>query len=141
MTRAPVLVSACLAGEACRYNGAAAPHPAVLELVARGLAVPVCPEVLGGLPTPREPVELRGGLAVDKSGADRTAEFRKGAQLALAICREHGCVSAILKARSPSCGRGRVYDGSFSGRLVDGDGVFAALLAAVGVTVRTEDEL
>lgn len=140
MTR-PVLVSACLAGGVCRYNATAAPHPAVLELVARGLAVPVCPEVLGGLPTPRDPVELRDGLAVDRSGVDRTAEFREGARKALAIGREHGCLSAILKARSPSCGCGRVYDGTFSGRLVAGDGLFAALLKAEGLTVRTEDDL
>jgi uncharacterized protein YbbK (DUF523 family) len=137
----PVLVSACLAGEPCRYNGSAAPHPAVLELVARGLAVPVCPEVLGGLPTPRKPVELRAGRAVEATGADRTEAFLAGARKALGLCRERSCASAVLKARSPSCGCGQVYDGSFSGRLVQGDGLFAALLKAEGVRVCTEEDL
>ncbi|OIO00884.1 MAG: purine-nucleoside phosphorylase [Desulfovibrionaceae bacterium CG1_02_65_16] len=136
-----VLVSACLAGRACRYDGAAASHPAVLALVARGLAVPVCPEELGGLPTPREPMELCRGRVLGRSGADRTEAFVDGAREALNICRERGCVAAVLKARSPSCGCGHVYDGAFSGRLVPGDGVFAALLKAGGVPVRTEEDL
>ena len=136
-----VLVSACLAGEACRYDGSASPNAVVLDLLARGLAVPVCPEVLGGLPTPREPMELRGGRVLGRSGLDCTEAFAAGARRALEICREHGCASAILKARSPSCGCGRVYDGGFCGRLVSGDGVFAALLKAAGIPVRTEEDL
>jgi len=136
-----VLVSACLAGEACRYDGSASPHAVVLDLLARGLAVPVCPEVLGGLPTPREPMELRDGRVLGRSGLDRTEAFAAGARRALEICRKHGCASAILKARSPSCGCGSVYDGRFDGRLVPGDGVFAALLKVGGVSVRTEEDL
>jgi uncharacterized protein YbbK (DUF523 family) len=138
---APVLVSACLAGFSCRYDGAATPHPAVLSLVERGLAVPVCPEQLGGLPTPRDPVELVGGRAVSRKGVDVTAQFEAGARKALAIGRERGCARAVLKSRSPSCGRGKVHDGTFSGRLVPGDGLFAALLAAQGVAVVTDEEL
>ena len=138
MSLPPVLVSACLAGEACRYDGSAAPHPAVLELVRQGRALAVCPEVLGGLPTPREPVELREGRVVSRSGADVTGAFEAGAQRALELGLDAGCAEAILKARSPSCGCGQVYDGTFSGKLVPGDGVFAALLKAHGIAVRTE---
>jgi uncharacterized protein YbbK (DUF523 family) len=137
----PVLVSACLAGRACRYNATAAPHPAALALVEQGRAVLVCPEVLGGLPVPREPMERHQGRAVGASGADHTGAFLAGARRALDICRKHGCVRAILKSRSPSCGCGQVYDGSFSGRLVPGDGFFAALLKENGVDVCTEQDL
>jgi len=140
-TSSPVLVSACLAGISCRYNGRAAPHPAVLELVRAGRAVVVCPERLGGLPTPREPMELVDGRALSRSGVDHTEGFVEGAQRALAVCRKRGCTSAILKSRSPSCGAGAVYDGTFSGRLIPGDGIFAAMLRAVGIAVRTEEEL
>jgi len=137
----PVLVSACLAGRSCRYDGSATPHPVVLGLVAQGLAVPVCPEVLGGLDVPRDPVELREGRALCRSGRDVTAEFHTGAHKALAIAREKGCLRAILKARSPSCGCGRIYDGGFRGVLVPGDGVFATLLKARGFAVCSELEL
>ncbi|HWR02996.1 MAG TPA: DUF523 domain-containing protein [Humidesulfovibrio sp.] len=136
-----VLVSACLAGRACRYNATAAPHPAVLALVGQGRAVLVCPEALGGLPVPREPMELRKGRAIGASGADHTEAFLAGARRALGICRKHGCARAILKSRSPSCGCGQVYDGSFSGRLVPGNGLFAALLKENGVAVCSEQEL
>lgn len=138
---APVLVSACLAGEACRYDGSAATHPQVLRLVAQGHAVLVCPEVLGGLPTPREPVELRAGQAVGRSGHVVTAAFAAGAQAALELALGKGCRRAILKSRSPSCGCGQVHDGSFSGRLVPGDGIFAALLKERGFSVSTEASL
>ena len=145
----PVLVSACLAGEPCRYDGRAAPHPAVLRLVAQGRAVPVCPELLGGLGVPREPAELCadriGGKAmcraVCRSGRDVTAEFLAGAQGALEVCRAKGCQRAILKARSPSCGSGRIYDGTFSGVLVPGDGVLAALLKENNIAVASEKDL
>ncbi len=134
-------VSACLAGERCRYDGSAAPHPAVLELLAQGLAVPVCPELLGGLPCPREACEIREGQVVTRSGGDVTAAFEKGALAALKVVQDAGCVRVVLKARSPSCGAGRIYDGSFSGRLVPGDGLFAALLKERGIPVLTEEDL
>ncbi|MBI5519763.1 MAG: DUF523 domain-containing protein [Desulfovibrio sp.] len=141
MSGAPLLVSACLAGEPCRYDGSAAPHPAVLRLVEEGRAVPVCPEVLGGLPTPRAPVELVAGRAMSRAGRDVTAEFERGARLGLDAARARGCALAVLKARSPSCGCGQVYDGTFSGALVPGDGLFAALLKRNGIAVRTETDL
>ncbi len=137
----PILVSACLAGVACRYDGVASPHPEVLRLLATGRAVPVCPEVLGGLPVPREPVELRQGRAVGRSGRDVTEAFQAGAQRALALAREHGCTAAILKARSPSCGPGQIYDGTFSRTLVPGHGLLAALLKQSGIAVRSEEDL
>ncbi len=141
MDDGPVLVSACLAGVACRYDGTAAGHPKVLELVAQGRAVTVCPEVLAGLPIPREPMEISAGRVLTRSGADVTARFQAGADLGLALARERGCPRAILKARSPSCGSGLVYDGRFTGVLVPGDGVFAALLKEHGIAVMSESDL
>lgn len=137
----PVLVSACLAGELCRYDGGAAPHPFVLRLLSEGRAVCVCPEVLGGLPTPREPVELRSGRALERSGLDVTNEFLAGADAALAAGVAKGCRRAILKSCSPSCGCGQVYDGSFSGRLAPGDGLFARLLKSRNYRICTEADL
>ncbi|MBU1231016.1 MAG: DUF523 domain-containing protein [Proteobacteria bacterium] len=137
----PILVSACLAGVCCRYDGGATPHPVIMRLAHEGLALPVCPEVLGGLPVPREPVELRGGRALTRAGTDCTGALHAGAHKALALGRDRGCLRAVLKSRSPSCGAGRVYDGTFSGRLVSGDGFFAALLKAQGFAVQSEEEL
>jgi uncharacterized protein YbbK (DUF523 family) len=137
----PVLVSACLAGRACRYDGTAAPHPEVERLAAQGLAVVVCPEEMGGLTTPREPCEIMDGRVVCPSGRDVTSEFQAGAAECLALARERGCTRAILKARSPSCGSGRIYDGTFGKRLIPGDGVLAALLKANGIAVVSDLEL
>lgn len=135
------VVSACLAGEACRYDGRAAPHPRVRALVEAGHAVPVCPEVLGGLSVPRKPCERQGAAVMTADGEDRTAAFVEGAAAALRLAQRHGCRAAILKARSPSCGPGRIYDGSFSRRLIAGDGVFAGMLRGEGFTLYTEEDL
>jgi len=135
-----ILVSACLANVQCRYNGVAKPNEEVMRLVAEGKALPVCPEQLGGLTTPRPPSELRDGRVVSNTGADVTAEFERGAQEALQLAQMTGAKSAILKSRSPSCGCGKVYDGTFTGNLVDGDGVFAALCKQAGLDVKTEEE-
>jgi len=134
-------VSACLAGEACRYDGSAAPHPVVLRLLSEGRAVSVCPEVLGELTTPREAIELRAGRAICRSGVDVTEELLAGARRAVALGLAHGCRKAIVKSRSPSCGCGHVYDGSFSSVLVPGDGLFAALLKEHGFSICTEADL
>jgi len=134
-------VSACLAGTACRYDGSAAPHPAVLDLLARGQALPVCPELLGGLPCPREACEIRDGRVMTRSGRDVTGAFEQGALAALKEILDAGCVRAILKARSPSCGAGQVYDGSFSGRLVPGHGLLAALIKERGIPILTEQDI
>ena len=146
-----VLVSACLAGRACRYDGAANPDDEVAALVAQGRAILVCPEEDGGLGTPRPPAEIVGGdghdvldgraRVVTRAGEDVTDAYLRGARMALEAARAQGAGDAILKARSPSCGRGCVYDGSFSRTTVPGDGVTAALLAREGVGIRTEEEL
>ncbi|WP_298068468.1 DUF523 domain-containing protein [uncultured Mailhella sp.] len=133
------VVSACLAGQPCRYDGRSNLRPAIAALVQEGQALPVCPEVLGGLPVPRTPCEQQGGRVVSADGQDRTAEFMTGAEAALYIAEEYGCSAAILKARSPSCGCGRIYDGTFSRTLTDGDGLFAALLRKKGFPLFTEE--
>lgn len=134
-------VSKCLAGFPCRYDGRDNLVPELRALVEAGEAVAVCPEELGGLPTPRVPSELQpDGRVRNRLGEDVTAQFVSGAERAMAICRAHGCTGAVLKARSPSCGRGVVYDGGFTGALVPGSGVFAQMLLRAGVPVTTEEE-
>ncbi len=135
-----IVVSACLAGIKCRYDGTAFPNDRVVELVAEGRAIPVCPEVLGGLPIPRVPAEIVDGLVLTATGTDITSEFRRGAEIAVRLAVETGCREAILKARSPSCGSGQVYDGSFSGCMTAGDGIFAKMLKGAGFAVTTEEE-
>lgn len=123
-----ILVSACLAGVKCRYDGRANTDKEVIKLVKQGKAILVCPEQLGGLPTPRPAAEIIKGRVKDKDGSDYTAQFKKGAQKALKIAKIVNCEKAYLKANSPSCGFGKIYDGSFSGKLIKGNGVFAGLL-------------
>ena len=108
------VVSGCLAGLSCRYDGGSKPCEAVRRLVEDGLAVTACPESLSGLPVPRPPCEQRDGRVVMRTGEDVTEAFERGAERAMRIVREHGCTAAILKARSPSCGFGEIYDGSFT---------------------------
>ena len=126
----PLLVSACLLGFNCKYSGGSnrLPEEELAALRARYRLIPVCPETAGGLPTPREPSERRGGRVVSRSGRDVTAEFRKGARTALQLARRYGVRKALLKSNSPSCGNGRIYDGSFSGTLIPGRGVTAEIL-------------
>jgi uncharacterized protein YbbK (DUF523 family) len=136
-----MIVSGCLAGIGCRYDGAGKPCPAVIRLVAEGKAIPVCPEQLGGLTTPRLPAEIRDGRVIRKDGVDVTAEFVRGAEEALKLAQLVGAKTAILKARSPSCGSGKIYDGSFSQTVVDGNGIFADLCKQKGIEVKTEAEI
>lgn len=138
-----VLVSACLLGVNCRYNGIPKENEAVKELLEREdiSLIPVCPEQLGGLPTPRTPSERRGSFVVSSEGEDRTAAFAKGAEETLRIAKLYGCEAALLKERSPSCGNKEVYDGTFSGTVVLGEGVTAELLRKNGVKVFGESEL
>ena len=133
-----LLVSACLLGTPCRYDGRSKADARIQALAEKYELVPVCPEELGGLPTPREPSEQQGGRIVMRSGRDVTAEYRRGAEAALALCLQNGCKAAVLKEKSPSCGCGQVYDGTFSRRLIEGDGVTAELLKAHGVAVYGE---
>ncbi|MEL5953602.1 DUF523 domain-containing protein [Streptomyces sp. CLV115] len=141
-----ILVSACLRGVPCRFDGRHKASPEIDEAVAGRDVVSFCPEVAGGLMTPRRPAELVGGdghdvldgtaRVVEDTGRDVTAQFMDGAERALAAAQNGGCTEALLMPRSPSCGRGAVYDGLFAGRLVPGDGVTAALLERNGITVR-----
>lgn len=135
-----LLISACLLGAKCKYSGGsnALPPETLAALKARYHLIPVCPEVAGGLPVPREPGERQGDRVVSRSGRDVTEAYRRGAEAAQALARRFGCRKALLKARSPSCGSGQIYDGSFSGRLIDGDGVAAALLRASDLVVLNE---
>ena len=136
-----ILVSACLLGVCCRYDGNSKPCQAVMDLAKEHELIPVCPEQLGGLPTPRPPAEIQGGRVINREGRDVTAQYQKGAEEAARLVRLLGCDCAILKARSPSCGSGQVYDGSFSGTLVPGDGIAAGTLKTLGVRVISEQDL
>lgn len=138
-----ILISRCLLGEPCRYDGKSKPSPIVQTLRQAGHhLVPVCPEVLGGLPTPRPPAERqKDGRVVNREGTDVTAQYRSGAQQALELARSEGCTLAVLKANSPSCGSLHVYDGTFSKTLIPGPGVAAELLAQAGMTVVDEDHI
>ena len=135
-----ILVSACLLGCPCRYDGTAKADPRVLALMERHTLIPVCPEQLGGLPTPRLPSERREGGVFDRGGKDVTAQYRQGAEEVLRLARLYGCTHAVLKERSPSCGSGQIYDGSFSHVLVPGSGVAAELLAQNGITALGESQ-
>lgn len=135
-------VSACLLGEPCRYDGKSKPCEAVIRLGEAHTLIPVCPEVMGGLSTPRVPSEVQpDGRVINREGRDVTAEYQKGAAHVLEIMKKEGCDAAILKEKSPACGSGRIYDGSFSGVLTQGDGVCAALLKAHGAVVLGETQV
>ncbi|MBQ9773249.1 MAG: DUF523 domain-containing protein [Clostridia bacterium] len=136
-----VLVSACLLGEHCRYDGESRPCAAVAALGARYRLIPVCPEVMGGLPTPRTPSEICGNRVMMRNGTDVTEHYRLGAEKALRVAKKQGCKVAILKERSPSCGKGTVYSGHFDGTLVEGNGICAALLLQNGIRVLGESEI
>lgn len=149
-----IAVSACLLGEPCRYDGKAKPNTRLISLMQDHEVLPVCPEAAGGLPTPRPPSEQitrpcegnapdgcsgRRVRVVSEDGGDVTDAFERGAALTLASMLDFGCELAILKAKSPSCGSGLVYDGSFSGTLRPGWGVAAALIRDAGVPVVDEE--
>lgn len=134
-----VLVSACLLGMPCRYDGTSKADPKVLSLNYDW--VPVCPEVAGGLTTPRPPAEIKNGRVITKEGVDVSRAFLLGAEQALKLVQAEGIELAILKARSPSCGVGEIYDGTFRQTLTRGDGVTGAALKKAGVRVLSEEEL
>ncbi|MDO4811461.1 MAG: DUF523 domain-containing protein [Eubacteriales bacterium] len=136
-----ILVSACLLGVSCRYDGKSKPHPAVERLMVQHTLIPVCGEVMGGLPTPRTPAERKGEKVIAADGRDVTAQYRRGAEEVLRLAKLYGCKTAILKERSPSCGSGKIYDGTFTGTLTDGWGVTAALLRDNGIRVVGESEI
>ena len=136
-----ILVSACLLGCPCRYDGAAKADSRVLALMERHTLIPVCPEVYGGLPTPRPPAERQGNRVVTEQGDDVTDQYQNGAQAAVRLAGLTGCKAAVLKKNSPSCGCGQIYDGTFSCRLIAGDGVTAEALKAHGITIYGESDV
>ncbi|MCZ6676474.1 MAG: DUF523 domain-containing protein [Candidatus Poribacteria bacterium] len=146
-----VIVSACLIGVKCRYNGLDSKIEQVASRFGESELIPICPEQMGGLPTPRPPAEVVGGdgddvldgkaRVITADGEDKTEAFLRGAYRALKIAQAHGATHAILKSKSPSCGCGQIYDGSFAGNLTDGDGVTAALFRRHGIKIITEKEL
>lgn len=144
-----VLVSACLIGEACRFDGRSKRSERVMAALEGKEVVPMCPEVGSGLPIPRPPVELSGGTGVDvwagraralerEGGVDRTEAFQRGARMALEAARKFGATVALMKEKSPSCGTQRVYE---AGKLRPGEGIAAALLRAEGITVLSDEDL
>ena len=138
-----ILISRCLLGEPCRYDGKSKPVPAAEALRRAGhQLVPVCPEVMGGLATPRPPAERQSdGRVVNREGTDVTDQYRSGARQALELARQGGCTLAVLKANSPSCGSLHIYDGTFSKTLIPGQGVAAELLCRFGIDVVDEDHI
>lgn len=135
-----ILISACLLGENCKYSGGNNYHPAVEALREGYELIPVCPERMGGLPTPRVPAERAGDRVINRDGADVTDAFRLGAEKALETARTLGISKAVFQVRSPSCGSGTIYDGTFTGTLTAGKGVTAELLEANGVRVYDIEE-
>ncbi|MEF2966242.1 DUF523 domain-containing protein [Paenibacillus sp. M1] len=145
-----IIVSSCLAGMKVRYNGTDCPDEIVKRLIDEKKAIPVCPELLGGFGTPREPAEIFGGTGEDvldgrarvmsKSGEDVSGMYVKGAYETLRVVKESGATAIVLKEFSPSCGSSRIYDGSFGNRKIAGNGVTAALLKREGFAVLSEND-
>ena len=136
-----IAVSACLLGDNCKYNGGNNYSEKVAEFVKGHEVISVCPEVMGGLPTPRESSEIVDGVVRHKDGVSVDEEFRRGAELSLKKVLENGVELVILQSRSPSCGVKEVYDGTFSGKLIPGRGVFAKLLSENGIRIMDVSEL
>ena len=126
-------VSACLLGRNVKYNGKNNFSPELVEKLKDAEIIDICPEVLGGLPIPRDPAELVDGEVITNKGISVDYEFRKGAKRALEIIKNEGIELVILQSRSPSCGKGLIYDGTFSSKLIEGDGIFVRLLEENGI--------
>ena len=136
-----IIVSACLLGEKVRYDGAGFELEEMDLLKEKYELIPMCPEVLGGLSVPRDPSEIIDGLVLSINGKDVTANYEEGARITLDYCLKNGIRKAVLKARSPSCGKDNIYDGTFSNRLVEGHGVACRRLLENGIKVYTENEI
>ena len=137
-----ILISACLIGDKCRYDGHTNYSPKIRDLLDKYELIPFCPECEGGLPTPRNPSEIqKDGTVKMDNGKDVTKNYLRGADKALDICLCLGIKIAILKDRSPSCGSTKIHDGSFSGKVIDGEGITTSLLRRKGIKVISEDEI
>ncbi len=136
-----IIVSACLLGQKCKYNGGDNYSEKLADFLKGHEVIPVCPEVAGGLPVPRLSCEISGGEVINTAGENKTREFAEGARLCLQIAKDNHVDMAILQSRSPSCGVDQIYDGSFSGRLISGSGVFARLMIENGFKVTDIEKL
>ena len=136
-----IMVSGCLLGENCKYNGGDNLNKKVLDYIKDYEVISVCPESLGGLPTPRVPAEIVNGVVITKEGRNVDAEFRKGAEIALEMAKKEQVGLVILQSRSPSCGVKQIYDGTFSGTRIEGQGVFAKPLKENGFEMIDVEEL
>ncbi|MCK4654703.1 MAG: DUF523 domain-containing protein [Candidatus Cloacimonetes bacterium] len=136
-----IIVSACLAGIKCTYDSGDNANQKVIEMIKKGFAIPVCPEQLGGLPTPRIPAEISENKIINKNGEDVSNYFKKGAKETLRIAELIDCKKAILKQCSPSCGYGKIYDGTHTGKIINGLGITAKLLEENGIKIITEEDL
>lgn len=136
-----ILVSACLLGTNCKYNGKNNKNDKVLEYIKDKYVIPICPEVFGGLSIPRIPSEINGNKVINKEGEDVTKYFMDGAYKTLDIAKSLNIKKAILKQKSPSCGSGKIYDGTFSNNIIVGDGITAKLLKENNIEIITEEDL
>lgn len=136
-----ILISACLLGLKCRYDGRDNLHALIEELKLKYTLIPICPEVEGGLTIPRIASEIQGSRVINKIGEDNTSFFAKGASIALEKAKTSGAKIAILKSKSPSCGRDQIYDGTFSSTLIAGDGYTVSILKSAGMTILTEHDI
>ena len=130
-----ILVSACLLGENCKYNGGNNYNPAVAEFVKDKEVLPICPEMMAGMGCPRIPIEIVDGVLMDRDGNNVDAAMRKAVEQAMEMIRKEDIQCAVLQSRSPTCGVNQIYDGSFSGKLIDGSGVLAQALKVAGYQV------
>ena len=136
-----ILVSACLLGVGCRYDGQSNQLPQLEQLMKKHTCIPVCPEIFGGLPTPRVPAERQGNKVLTRDGQDVTENFIRGTAEVLRLADLYHCKAALLKERSPSCGSGQIYDGTFTKTLTEGDGLTAQMLKKKGITVYGESQI
>lgn len=136
-----IIVSGCLYGYHCRYDGKDCYSEKIEQLKEKAILIPLCPEQMGGLSTPRYPSEIVGDKLINRKGIDVTEEYHRGAKATLGIALENGVKYALLKQKSPSCGKDRIYDGSFTGTVIEGSGVTAKLLQEHQIQVFTEDEI
>ena len=138
---AKILISACLLGYKTRYDGLSKPSKKIKEIFENDILIPICPEQMGGLSTPRPKAEIKGDKVINIDGKDVTSNYIKGAKMALEIAKLNDVDFCILKSKSPSCGKGLVYDGSFSNNLISGDGICTKLLKENGFKIYSEEEI
>lgn len=136
-----ILVSSCLLGSNCKYNGLNNKNDKVLEYIKDKKVIPICPEIMGGLPIPRTPSEIKNNKVITKEGIDVTNNYKKGAEEALYLAKIFNVKKALLKSKSPSCGKNKIYDGSFTSTIIEGNGITTKLLIENGIEVITEEEL